>query len=354
MDRDRNPSSTPKRTRFAPKAPPRRKPKPLINPKTELEDNNDDEAAEALLQRVNKHLGKRGPRAEKKSPVQVAFANTVASSGLIRSFGVPRQGNGTTNSSGSNSETFADDGKIICYSPSNAIQDVIGGPVNVVETSDKKKKDYKEPWDYSHSSYPITLPLRPPYSGDPELLDEKEFGEAAMDLEYDENTVNHASELGLLEENDKPEMLFLQFPPTLPLETLQEKRLATPPVKDKGKEKVGASRSPLGAGERGTEKRTELRPPRMGFGLNKGRNLENLPKGCLGKLLVYKSGAIKWKIGEVIYDVAAGVGCNFAQDVVAMNTAEKHACILREVGKRAVVTPNIDSLLDSNLDLGPS
>ena len=31
-----------------------------------------------------------------------------------------------------------------------------------------------------------------------EILDEKEFGEAASSAEYDENTVNSAAELGLL------------------------------------------------------------------------------------------------------------------------------------------------------------
>ena len=87
--------------------------------------------------------------------------------------------------------------------------------------------------DYENTYYPITLPLRQPNSGDPgilfeswktlsvflmqimallvyshlvihrsfvlllEILNENEFGEDA-EKEYDENTINPASELGLL------------------------------------------------------------------------------------------------------------------------------------------------------------
>nr|GEW57701.1 DNA-directed RNA polymerase III subunit RPC4 [Tanacetum cinerariifolium] len=36
------------------------------------------------------------------------------------------------------------------------------------------KKEYKEPWDY-YKYYPTTLPIRRPYSGNPELLNEQEF-----------------------------------------------------------------------------------------------------------------------------------------------------------------------------------
>ncbi|MED6175124.1 hypothetical protein PIB30_075487 [Stylosanthes scabra] len=52
--------------------------------------------------------------------------------------------------------------------------------------------------DYYYSYYPVTLPLRRPYSGNPELLDEEEFGEAAESRTYDENSTNQAKELGLL------------------------------------------------------------------------------------------------------------------------------------------------------------
>jgi DNA-directed RNA polymerase III subunit RPC4 len=39
--------------------------------------------------------------------------------------------------------------------------------------------------------------------------------------------------------------------------------------------------------------------------LKEGSNLQQLPQGYLGKILVYKSGKIKMKIGDVMFDVSA-------------------------------------------------
>lgn len=42
--------------------------------------------------------------------------------------------------------------------------------------------------------------------------------------------------------------------------------------------------------------------------------------------------------------VSPGSKCEFAQDVVAMNTAQKDCCVLGELSKKVVVTPDLDSL----------
>jgi DNA-directed RNA polymerase III subunit RPC4 len=54
------------------------------------------------------------------------------------------------------------------------------------------------------------------------------------------------------------------------------------PVSSKGKEKIGTSKVS-----------------------KKGTNLLELPSGCIGKMQVYKSGAVKLKIGETLYDVSS-------------------------------------------------
>lgn len=41
----------------------------------------------------------------------------------------------------------------------------------------------------------------------------------------------------------------------------------------------------------------------------------------------------------------------FAQDVVAINRSEKHCCVLGQLSKRAIVTPDVDSILESVNDL---
>lgn len=49
--------------------------------------------------------------------------------------------------------------------------------------------------------------------------------------------------------------------------------------------------------------------------------------------------------------VTPGLNCVFAQDVVAVNTAEKQCCVVGELDKRAVLTPDVDSVLNSMADL---
>ncbi|OVA13380.1 RNA polymerase III Rpc4 [Macleaya cordata] len=161
----------------------------------------------------------------------------------------------------------------------------------------------------------------------PELLDDEEFGEASADMAYEEDTLNPALELGLMEESEDARMVFLQLPASLPL----MKRSATA----ESNETAGSSR-----------------PSKPVDHLEKGCSLEELPPGFMGKLLVHKSGAVKLKLGDTLYDVSPGSDCTFANDVVAINTEGKQCCSVGELNKRAVVTPDVDSLLTSmaNLD----
>lgn len=53
----------------------------------------------------------------------------------------------------------------------------------------------------------------------------------------------------------------------------------------------------------------------------------------------------------VAVQVTPGMDCMFAQDVVAINAAEKHCCVVGEINKRAVLTPDIDSILNNLADL---
>lgn len=65
----------------------------------------------------------------------------------------------------------------------------------------------------------------------------------------------------------------------------------------------------------------------------------------VGKLLVFKSGAVKLRMGDVLLDVAPGAPCQFRQDVAAFNSNAGHAVILGQVTQRAVCSPNIEQLL---------
>lgn len=133
-----------------------------------------------------------------------------------------------------------------------------------------------------------------------------------------ETSIRPAKELNLLEEDDKRRMFLFQLPKSLPL-----------------------PRIPSAVAERNGKTISKEVKERY--------NLKDLPGGYLGKMLVYKSGEIKMKLGDVMFDVNPGAECGMAQHAVAMNTREKHCCLLGEIENRhVVVTPDVDSLLNDN------
>ncbi|KAI8021037.1 DNA-directed RNA polymerase III subunit RPC4 [Camellia lanceoleosa] len=290
-------SKAPRKVRFAPKGPPRRVQKPVV-PKIEKTETIDADAqAQELLRRFNEASGKVKPKVEKKvASTQIAFGYG-GQSNSIKSYGALKGGIGVNN-----------DGGGAAYSS------VLGD-----------QKEYKEPWDY-YSYYPITLPLRRPYSGNPELLNEEEFREASENVTYDEHSIRVANDLGLQEENLEASIFFLLLPANMPM------------VKQS-------------ANAEGQEMVNNSEPPKSAGPSKKGCSLDELPGGFMGKMLVYKSGAVKLKLGDIIYDVSAGSDSVFAQDVVAINTEEKHCCVVGELSQRAVITPDVDSILNSISDL---
>lgn len=49
--------------------------------------------------------------------------------------------------------------------------------------------------------------------------------------------------------------------------------------------------------------------------------------------------------------VSSGMDCGFAQDVAAINVEGKRCCIVGELSKRAILTPDVDSMLKNIEDL---
>ncbi|XP_051142461.1 uncharacterized protein LOC127259285 isoform X2 [Andrographis paniculata] len=168
--------------------------------------------------------------------------------------------------------------------------------VSMADPSGSKKKEYKEPWDYN-GNYPVTLPWRIPPAGDPEILDEEEFGEPK---EYDETAIPDAVELGLTDQENQPKMFFFQFPPQLP-------NYNSPSSNESGKSEPG---------------------------------------GYMGKMLVHKSGAVKLKLGDVVFDVGPGMDRSCAENVVAVDFDGGEMCEVGVLEKHAVVSADIDRLLE--------
>lgn len=159
--------------------------------------------------------------------------------------------------------------------------------------------------------FPVTLPLRRPFSGDSRLLDDEEFGDDEDEVhDDDEDAEEAAEELGLTEKKEDDMLFFFQLPQGLP-------------VVSKGKSSTAGS-----------------------------AKLEELSQGgAMGKLLVYESGAVKFKVGDVILDALPGTECTFAQELCAVNTSTKQCGFVGEVYKRIVLTPDINNVLPDLINL---
>ncbi|KAF6139481.1 hypothetical protein GIB67_000882 [Kingdonia uniflora] len=305
-----------RKVRFAPKIPSRKPFKPAEVKKESLADLDllaQEEAANTreLLRRINvlEGSGKRGSKFERKVvPVQVAFGQG-GTSNTIRTFG---------RDSSSNTGSGLEGPRPNDTNPFAVV------PLDVPD--ELKKKDYVEPWDY-YSYYPTVHPLRELYSGNPETLNEKEFGKASTNLEDDdEKHINSAAELELLDESEEPEMMFLQVPNSLPLVK------GVPSAR--GKEAAFSSKLSRNAGSTQTSS-----------------ILDELAGGSMGKMLVYKSGAVKLKLGAIHYDVSPGTDCIFSQEVAAICPEGKRLCVIGDLDKRATITPDVNHILDNIAEL---
>ena len=181
---------------------------------------------------------------------------------------------------------------------------------------------------------------------------------------------------------DEDEMFLVQFPPgrftflphnhvspsdqNLELERNQGYRAQAGRGKGKGREPEWEWEDPSILEELGD-------PAGVAAALDKGKGRETTtdeePKvdGRIGDLLIHESGRISMRIGNLLFDVAAGSHPEFHQDVVALNptpprwiphteemTREEMsfrkemrngAYVLGEANRKLVVTPNVDAML---------
>ncbi|CAO2842231.1 unnamed protein product [Amaranthus hypochondriacus] len=338
MDADK-PSSSGRKHRFKPKVPPQRKTRSTVSKKEKAEEEDDLETKQQLLQRFSER-GNRRQRPKVEDKVQPTFIHGAKRATSALGSIVPNDG------------SFQQTNELELMDLDDSIEQSVSslsavGPSALkqrpTDASVPKTKEYREPWNYESTYYPTTLPWRRPYSGDPDILDEAEFGEGAMKSEYQESTLRPATELGFMNPDEISEnvrLLFLQFPPLPELKR---------PASAKGKEIEGNS-GPSDHKVPMTMNTGAKRSPTTGTSQQR-RNFKDLSAGQMGKLLVCKSGTVKLKLGEILYDVSPGSDCSFAQDAVAFNTKEKECCWVRSLDKRAIVTPDIESLLNSATDL---
>ncbi|KAI8087897.1 RNA polymerase III RPC4-domain-containing protein [Gilbertella persicaria] len=80
-----------------------------------------------------------------------------------------------------------------------------------------------------------------------------------------------------------------------------------------------------------------------------GMSLEDMPSGQIGKLVIYKSGKMKMKFGNILLDVNQGLQSTFLENVMVVDHESeetKKAIELGHVVQKFVCVPNMDSLLN--------
>ena len=73
-------------------------------------------------------------------------------------------------------------------------------------------------------------------------------------------------------------------------------------------------------------------------------SLMGYPPGQCGKMVVYKSGKIKLKLGNCMMDVSLAKSGTFAQNLMAVNPTDDSAYFLGDVSHTMVVSPSLDEL----------
>ncbi len=74
-------------------------------------------------------------------------------------------------------------------------------------------------------------------------------------------------------------------------------------------------------------------------------NISDLQNRFLGKLLITKSGKVKMKIGDIVFDVTKGVECLERQELALVDKMQSKLVTLGAIHDRITVSPDISTLL---------
>lgn len=92
-------------------------------------------------------------------------------------------------------------------------------------------------------------------------------------------------------------------------------------AKAKGKEKIDHGATGISHGVSPASRGMDIVGKSM-LSRKKNEHLEDLPAGHMGKMLVYKSGAVKLKLGDILYDVSEmylNIDCIFNFIQISLN-----------------------------------
>jgi len=164
-----------------------------------------------------------------------------------------------------------------------------------------------------------------------DLSDTGEEEELEDIIEHFAATVDLGQDAEMREER----LYFFQFPSPFPTFVPSN----TPPPTISG---VTASETTKNQGSNLTPDPGSSKPPAA-----EGGNQRKVD-GVIGKLEVYRSGAVKMRLAnDIVLDVTAATQPSFLQQAVYLDNNEKRLIVLGEVNKRFTVSPNVESLLSA-------
>ncbi|KAF9778434.1 RNA polymerase III RPC4-domain-containing protein [Thelephora terrestris] len=245
--------------------------------------------------------------------------------------------------------------------------------VEIVDINDVRKMDWMAPETLKRD--PEQRKKGRPRKKDKKPLEGRMMLGEGEDMDVDEpliDDVNLANAVNLSESEDEVEeeqiasdffaipdsdfdhdshqdkIYFFQFPPTFPSFTSPSSMVTEPPVPivDEGKGKaVDVPKKvtfaiPEGQGSGAVTPTTKPDEP----------TAEKIPgppiDGIIGQLELYRSGAVKMRLANgILLDVSAATQPSFLQQAVHIDKQKKKFCVLGEVNRRFIVTPEIDALL---------
>ncbi|CDO73287.1 hypothetical protein BN946_scf185008.g49 [Trametes cinnabarina] len=201
--------------------------------------------------------------------------------------------------------------------------------------------------------------------------------EEAMDVdrqETPEEEVNMANAVDLSESEDEEELediiddfaqtqreneeasdvrqerlYFFQFPQPFPVFKMPESENAV--LKGKTKAEGGNAAKSEDGGKKVSFAEDTKPPAAIGAsteGKTESTAEEQKVDGVIGQLEIYQSGAVKLRMGNgIVMDVTAATQPSFLQHAVHVDGENKRLCVLGEVNRRFIVTPDIETLLTS-------
>ncbi|KAI1796644.1 RNA polymerase III RPC4-domain-containing protein [Ganoderma leucocontextum] len=146
-------------------------------------------------------------------------------------------------------------------------------------------------------------------------------------------------------------LYFFQFPEPFPV--------FQPPHAQQTADVKGKGKAEPGTGEDSTKKVTfaeDTKPPALGAAGANGPATADKDQadesptvdGVIGQLEIYESGTVKMRMRNgIVMDVTAATQPTFLQHAIYLDSTNKRLCVLGEVNRRFVVTPDLDALLSA-------